>query len=57
MKALLSMSVPVPPLDVQREFSKIIESLHITSMLKLRGLRAAENLTASLMSGLLGRDT
>ncbi len=54
MKALLSMPVPVPPFDAQRQYAKIVKSVHTTVKLAHSGHKTTASLTASLMSRLLG---
>ena len=50
---LNKIKLPVPPLDEQRRFTKIVETAHTVSTIEVHGSSVAGKLTESLMSCLL----
>ena len=54
MKALLSMPIPVPPSDAQRQFAEIIETARAADSVSETALACVSALNDSLMSLLLG---
>ena len=54
MKVLMSMPVPLPPLDEQRRIADILNRSARIEQLHIEAAKTASNVTASLMARLLG---